>query len=456
MFHILEFMNPKSVMTIGGSDSSAGAGIQADLKAFTALNLHGTTVITSITVQNTQTVKKIIPTNPEDILSQIETIMEDIQIEFVKTGLLYQPSIAKIVASSAKKYDWKLIVDPVLTATSGDSLASDDFSKEIIKTLFPVLYLITPNIPEAEALTQSKITTVEDMKQAAKTLHEMGSKNIVLKGGHLDNQQAYDVLYNGLEFIGHSLPKLPYKKAHGSGCTFSALLTGYLAQGKSLEQSFTNAKYVLWRMIYTGYDIGKGSDVLNITKKSVEDAPFELSTPAHVTTWMELSTTLDTIIESLPLSFVPEVGCNIGYALTNATKREEICSINGRIIRSSTTPQLCGSLRFGASKHVASIILAAMKKYPSTRCVMNIKYTAENLSKCQKTKFVISSFNREDEPKNVSSTMDWGTTTAINHTKSCPDLIYDKGGMGKEPMIRILGANPTDVSTKLQHIINQT
>lgn len=455
MFHILEFMNPKSVMTIGGSDSSAGAGIQADLKAFTALNLHGTTVITSITVQNTQTVKKIIPTNPEDILSQIETIMEDIQIEFVKTGLLYQPSIAKIVASAAKKYDWKLIVDPVLTATSGDSLASDDFSKEIIKTLFPVLYLITPNIPEAEALTQSKITTFEDMKQTAKRLHEMGAKNIVLKGGHLDNQQAYDVLYDGSEFTEHSLPKIPHKKAHGSGCTFSALLTGYLAKANSLERAFTNAKYVLWHMINAGYNIGKGSDVLNITKKSVEDAPLELPTPDHVTTWMDLSSNLNNIIEHLPLSFVPEVGCNIGYALPNATKREEICSINGRIIRASPTPQLCGSLRFGASKHVASIILAAMKKYPSTRCVMNVKYTKENLSKCQKTPYDTTSFDRADEPNNVSSTMDWGTTTALYETTSCPDLIYDKGGMGKEPMIRILGLNPNEVYTKLQRIINQ-
>ena len=122
------------------------------------------------------------------------------------------------------------------------------------------------------------------MKKAAKTLHKLGAKNIVLKGGHLDNQQAYDVLYNGTECIERALPKLPQKKAHGSGCTFSALLTGYLSQGLSLQQAFTNAKYVLWNMIHTGYNIGKGSDVLNITKKSVEDAPLELPTPDHVAT----------------------------------------------------------------------------------------------------------------------------------------------------------------------------
>jgi hydroxymethylpyrimidine/phosphomethylpyrimidine kinase len=445
-------MNPKSVMTIGGSDSSAGAGIQADLKAFTSLNLHGTTVITSITVQNTQTVKKIIPTNPEDVLSQIEAVMEDIPVRYVKTGLLYRPAIAKIVASATKKYEWKLIVDPVLTATSGDSLATDEFHKEIIKTLFPVLYLITPNIPEAEALTQTTITSTNDMKQAAKTLHKMGAKNIVIKGGHLANHEAYDVLYNGTKFFEQSLPRLPHKKAHGSGCTFSALLTGYLAKGKSLENAFINAKYVLWNMINSGYNIGKGSDVLKITEKSIDDAPSELPTPAHVDTWMNLSNILKKIVENVPLSFIPEVGCNIGYALPNATKREEICSINGRITRSLTKPLLCGSLRFGASKHVSSIILATMKMYTSSRCVMNIKYTPENLLKCKKTNYVIASFDRTEEPETVTSTMDWGTTTALKQHKNCPDFIYDKGGMGKEPMIRIIGKNPEDVYTKLTSI----
>ena len=442
-------MKPLTAMTIGGSDSSAGAGIQADLKSFTALGLHGATVLTSITVQNTQTVKKIIPTSPEDIEHQIDAVMEDIPINHVKTGLLYLPSTANIVSKATKKYDWKLIIDPVLTATSGDSLASTKLTKEIKKTLIPTSTLITPNIPEAEALTESSITTINDMKQAAKTIHQMGAKNVIVKGGHLQNKQAVDIFYDGKSFTNLSLPRIPHKKAHGSGCTFSALLTGYLAKGYSIQSTFTQAKYALWNMINNGYHVGKGADVLHITAQTLKDAPQQFPSTAHLKTWLHLSEFLTKIIDELPLSFTPEVGCNMGYALSKGKTPQDICALNGRIVRSSSKPRRCGSLQFGASKHIASIILATMKTYPGHRCAMNIKYTPENLSLIKKTAYTTSSFNRANEPEDVSSTMDWGTQTAIKKAENCPDFIFDTGGIGKEPMIRILGTNPKNVYEKL-------
>jgi len=448
-------MNPKTAMTIGGSDSSAGAGIQADLKSFTALGIHGTTVLTSITIQNTQTVKKIIPTTPEDIRNQIETVMEDIPVKHVKTGLLYESSIAKIVSSATKKYNWDLIVDPVLTATSGDSLASTKLTEEIKKTLIPISTIITPNIPEAESVTQNSISTVEEMKQAAKKIYTMGTKYVVLKGGHLENKKEYDILYDGKQFTEISLPKIPNKKAHGSGCTFSALITAYLAKGNNVQSAFTQAKYSLWNMINNGYNIGKGSDVLHITNQTIKNAPQKIQSPTLLETWMHLSKTLHNIVDELPLSFTPEVGSNIGFALPDAKNKNDICALNGRIVRSSNKPQRCGPLRFGSSKHIASIILAVMKTYPNQRCAINIKYTPENLSMIKQTSYRISSFNRINEPENTSSTMDWGTKTAIKKTEICPDCIYDTGGMGKEPMIRILGQNPSDVYRKLKQIIQQ-
>ncbi|MBS3777869.1 MAG: bifunctional hydroxymethylpyrimidine kinase/phosphomethylpyrimidine kinase [Candidatus Thermoplasmatota archaeon] len=447
-------MRPLTAMTIGGSDSSAGAGIQADLKSFTALGIHGTTVLTSITVQNTQTVKKIIPTPLKNIKNQIETVMEDIPIKHVKTGLLYQPSIAKIVSNATKKYNWKLIIDPVLTATSGDALASTNLTKEIKKALLPHSTIITPNIPEAEALTESSISTVNDMRQAAKTIHQMGTENVIVKGGHLQDEQAVDILYDGKTFTELSLPRIPYKKAHGSGCTFSALLTGYLAKGCPIQSTFTQSKYALWNMINNGYHVGKGSDVLQITAQTIKDAPQQFPSSAHITTWLHLSEFLNKIIEKLPVSFTPEVGCNIGYAIPEAKTIQDICALNGRIVRSASRIQRCGSLRFGTSKHIASIILAMMKTYPDHRCAMNIKYNIENLSLIKKTPYSFSSFNRTNEPEDVSSTMDWGTQTAIKKAETCPDFIYDTGGIGKEPMIRIIGTNPKNVYEKLSMIIS--
>ena len=441
-------------MTIGGSDPSGGAGIQTDIKAFQSLGLHPISILTSITIQNTQTVKQIIPMSPESITDQIETIMEDIPVKYVKTGLLYHPDISKMVAVAAKKHHWHLVVDPVLTATSGDALSISDFEEELKRTLLPISEVITPNIPEAEKLTKKSIKTVDDMKDAVKILNQFGTKIIILKGGHLQGEKSYDILYDGKEFTVFTLPRIPNKKAHGSGCTFAALLTGFLAKGQSIDKSFSLAKTSLWHMIYTGYDIGKGSDVLSVSSESIQDAPYNLPTTEHINVWMDLHSTVTTLSLDIPLTFIPEVGLNIGYALPNAKNHKDICAIDGRIVRTSVGPHRCGPLQFGASKHIASIILAAMRIHPTTRSAMNIKYRPDILDLCKKTDYIISSFDRSDEPPQASS-MDWGTTNAIEKSDIFPDIIYDEGGMGKEPMIRILGTDPTDVATKVKKIMKE-
>jgi len=448
-------MKPIPVMTIGGSDPSGGAGIQTDIKTFQSLGLHPLSIITCITVQNTQRVKEIAPMSPNLITDQIDMVIEDIPAKYTKTGLLYNPEIAKRVAQAVKKHHLHLIVDPVLTATSGDMLSIEDFQEELKRTVIPCSYAITPNIPEAEALTGLQIKTLEDMKESAKILKQLGPKTIILKGGHLPGKQAHDLLYDGKRYTTIALPKIKNRKAHGSGCTFSALITGNLAKGQSIEDAFSISKTTLWQMINQGYNIGKGSDVLNVTSQTIQDAPPNLPTIDHIDIWLKLYTIISTVINHLPLAFIPEVGCNIGYALPKAKTHRDVCAIDGRIVRTSTGPHRCGPVQFGASKHIASIILASMKIHPHIRSVMNIKYSHETLDVCKKTELSISSFDRSDEPPEVSS-MDWGTTTALKQSKLCPDLIYDTGGMGKEPMIRILGTDPKEIVTKLKMIINST
>ena len=448
-------MKPSTAMTIGGSDPSGGAGIQADIKAFTVLDVHGLAIITCVTIQNTQNVQKIIPLSPEDIKQQIDHLMEDIPIQFVKTGLLYQPEIARIIAAEAKKHNWTLIVDPILVATSGDVLSTTTLTEEIKKSLLPLATTITPNIPEAEAITNSTINSTEDMKNAAKKIHSMGAKYVIITGGHQKEKQANDLFYDGEQFIIKSLPRIPQKKAHGSGCAFSALLTGLLSKEYDVESSFVLSKSMLWNMIKTGYNIGKGSDVLHITSKIANNAPISIQTSDQVDVWDALSKIIPYIIDKVPLSLIPEVGMNIGYAIKHAQSKDDICALNGRIIRSARKPQQCGILQFGASKHIASIILAVTQIYPDIRCTMNIKYSPKNLSLCEQTSYHIASFDRKYEPKDITSTMEWGTKKAIEQTKICPDLIYDEGGIGKEPMIRILGKNPEEVYKKLASILQQ-
>lgn len=441
--------NKKIAMSIAGSDPSSGAGIQADLKAFTALGLHGVTAITCITVQNTQRVKTTYKLPVEVIENQIDVLLEDMQPDAVKTGMLYDAEIVRCVAEKVKQYNMKTVVDPILVATSGDKLSQENLGEAIKNNLISKTYMVTPNTHEASILTGRKIETLDDVKEACRELYNMGSKHVLIKGGHLKSGYAQDVLFDGKSFTDFSLPRIPDKKAHGSGCTLSALITGLLALREPTEEAVRKAKHILWNMINQGYKPGKGADVLNHSSHIARDIPSSFPTDQRFSVWLELETSVDKLISFLPKEYIPEVGMNIGYALPHAKGLEEVGAINGRIVKTSDKPVRCGCIDFGVSKHVASIILTVMSFDSDIRCAMNLRYSEENIEKCKKAGFKISSFDRLHEPKDAKSTMEWGTSRVIKQLGYVPDIICDKGGKGKEPMIRILGRNPKDVVNKV-------
>ena len=253
----------KIVMSIAGSDPSGGAGVQADLKTFTALGLHGTTAVTCITAQNTKGVKAIHKLPIKIIEKQIDLLLEDMKPDTVKTGMLYDQEIVKSVTKRIRQYNLRAVVDPVIAATSSDSLSSKNLTNAIKKELLPITYILTPNIDEAGVLTGKKICNLDDVKKACEALYEMEAKYILVKGGHLEGKYVQDVFYDGESFSVFSLPRIPCRKAHGSGCTLSALITGYLALGETPVGSVEKSKHVLWNMINEGYRPGKGFDVLN-------------------------------------------------------------------------------------------------------------------------------------------------------------------------------------------------
>ena len=445
-------MEKKVALSIAGSDSSGGAGIQADLKSFSYLGIHGVTALTCVTAQNTQQVRSIYKVPADVIEQQIESLFDDCSIAAVKTGMLYDEEIVKVVTQKLKAYHIKPVVDPVMVATSGDALANHTFVASLQKELLPLALMMTANIPEACALANMQITKQKDIEKACKKIFTLGPEYVLLKGGHFPDDMVADLLYDGKQFHRFVLPRIPQKKAHGSGCTLSALITGFLALGESPVTAVEKAKSIVWSMIQEGYSPGKGADVLN--HSSAIQIPPLVRHNEQFEVWLQLKTAIETIVSFLPPRHIPEVGMNFAYALPNAKTRNDVCAVDGRIIKHQERPALCGTIDFGVSKHVASIVLAAMSFDTTMRSAMNIRYSQKTVELCKHIGFAFGTFDRKDEPPTTSSTMEWGTKYAITALGRVPDIIYDTGSMGKEPMIRVLGKNPEDVLFKIQKLVS--
>ncbi len=257
-------MKRNIALTIAGSDSGGGAGIQADLKTFQELGVYGMSAITAVTAQNTLGVDAVYPMSLEAIEKQIDAVATDIGTNAIKTGMLFDSAIIELVAAKIKQYNWKnVVVDPVMIAKGGASLLQKDAVIALKEHLIPLATVITPNIPEAEVLTGLSIGTIEDRKEAAIMLHSIGAKYVVIKGGHGDGDNLVDLLYDGSDFYMIDSKRLNTKNTHGTGCTFAAAMAASLANGMSVRQSFKAAKDFVYLAIKHNLNIGKGHGPTN-------------------------------------------------------------------------------------------------------------------------------------------------------------------------------------------------
>ena len=248
----------KHCLTIAGSDSCGGAGIQADLKAFSAHGVYGMSVITAVTAQNTQGVFDVQDINPSVIAHQIEAVMDDIRVDAIKIGMVSRPETIETIAATLKKYPLPpLIIDPVMISKSGYDLLQPEAKKALIETLLPMATLITPNLPEAEVIVGYTIDTIELMKKAARDLHKIGCTYVLVKGGHLSND-ATDVLFDGEYFHLLEAKRLISINTHGTGCTLSAAIAANLAKGLHVKEAVEEAKAYITEAIGFGFPLGKG------------------------------------------------------------------------------------------------------------------------------------------------------------------------------------------------------
>jgi hydroxymethylpyrimidine/phosphomethylpyrimidine kinase len=256
-------MTPKRVLTIAGSDSGGGAGIQADLKTITVLGGFGMSVITALTAQNTMGVTGVHEVPPDFVKEQFDAVASDIGIDAAKTGMMANASIIRVVAAKIREYHIDiLVVDPVMVAKGGKSLIRDDAKATLIQELVPLAFLITPNIPEAEELAGMRIDTVADMKRAAAAIQRLGARSVLVKGGHLAGD-ATDILYDGTSYHEFTARRIETKDTHGTGCTYSAAIATMLAHGKTVSDAVRDAKTYITEAVRHAFRIGAGHGPTN-------------------------------------------------------------------------------------------------------------------------------------------------------------------------------------------------
>jgi hydroxymethylpyrimidine kinase/phosphomethylpyrimidine kinase len=260
-------MKPVKVLCIGGSDSSGGAGIQADLKAVSACGCYGMSVITAITAQNTLGVQDIYPVSPKFVAQQLDSVLSDIGADAVKTGMLWTAGVVQVVIKKIKEYNiGKVVVDPVMMAKGGRSLMQDKARETLVKKLLPLAFVVTPNIPEAENLAQMKIKSITAMKKAAALIYKLGAKNVLIKGGHLPGGKksgAIDILYDGKKYYEFSAPWIDTHDTHGTGCTYASALAAEIARGENVVTAVGKAKKLVTDAIKNSLNIGAGHGPVN-------------------------------------------------------------------------------------------------------------------------------------------------------------------------------------------------
>jgi hydroxymethylpyrimidine/phosphomethylpyrimidine kinase len=435
------------VLTVAGSDSGGGAGIQADIKTITVLGGYAMSAITALTAQNTREVQAVWPVSPDFVLRQMQAVATDLPIHAAKTGMLANREIVEAVASGIKRFEIpNLVVDPVFISKGGQRLLAEDAVESLIRLLFPLADLVTPNLHEARILGGQDVESEGDRREVARRLHAMGPRAVLIKGGHGKGRVAEDLLFDGSEFHTHSGPRFDTPHTHGTGCTLSAAIATFLAKGLERTEAVREAKRFITEAIRHSFPLGKGHGPTNHYAAGFRDIERYRVLDA-------LARAAQTIRESPSLlQLAPEVQSNLGYALPGATTYDEVAAFPGRIVRLPEGLAPARPPAFGASRHIASVILAAMQHYPWLRSTMNICFSEALLEKANEQGLVAAEFDRAREPKEVKeregSSLEWGTGEAIRGTSEIPDLIFDRGDVGKEPMVRILGADPDDVLRK--------
>ncbi|MCX2818306.1 bifunctional hydroxymethylpyrimidine kinase/phosphomethylpyrimidine kinase [Haladaptatus sp. F3-133] len=436
-------------LTVAGSDSGGGAGIQADLKTMEAFGVFGTSAVTSLTAQNSTGVRGVHDTPSEFVAEQIDAVVEDFNVTAAKTGMLSNAETARVVAEKIDEHDLTTVVDPVMIAQSGDRLLSEEAEEVVRDELLPRASLVTPNAPEAETLTGVGIDSSEGMREAARELVDAGAEAAVVTGGHIEGDEVVDVLADAETTERYTKPRVEGGATHGTGCAFSSAVAAELANGASLRESVARAEGFLYRAVRYGLEVGEGADTVHHLVGTRNDA-------ARLEAVEAVRVTVERFgeIEGFP-ALLPEVGTNVGVATPYAVEHDEIAAVEGRL-RRTDVGFVASCVRLGASGHVARYLLGLrdhLDDEPGAVC--NLRNNAEVREALGTTGMNVLRIDRADQPDETregeGGTMGWSARTVASRD-GFPDAVVDAGAVGKEPMVRIAARDADELVERVESI----
>jgi hydroxymethylpyrimidine/phosphomethylpyrimidine kinase len=435
--------DPPVALTIAGSDSGGGAGIQADLKTFETHDVFGTSAITAVTAQNTLGVEDshVLPVG--QVATQMETVLDDLEVDAVKTGMLASAPIVSTVARTLSAEAVPLVVDPVIVAESGDRLLDED-AESAYADLFERADLVTPNAAEAETLTDVAVEDADSAVEAGRAILDQGTPAVLVTGGHVgDGDVVQDVLVrdDGYETIEHD--RVDSAATHGAGCTLSSAIAARLAHGDDLDEAVTRGTDHLQRALRYPIDVGEGPGATHHLVPLRERA----ARPAVLDT---VGAVVDEFVARDVSRLVPEVGMNVVGATAYAEATGETAAVEGRITRTGVGVRDNRGVRYGASSHVARFLLGVRAYVPEYRFAVNCRFDEAVESALSSLSGPVAEYDRTEQPERVRSgeerTMDWAAeqifaaADAANAAEA-PVAVIDRGAHGKEPMVKLLATD---------------
>ena len=435
-------------LTIAGSDSGGGAGIQADLKTMEASGAFGTSVVTAVTAQNTTGVKSthVMPT--EEVAAQISAVTEDFDLCAGKTGMLATAEVVELVTERARAFDFPLIVDPVMVAASGDRLLTEA-AEEAYEHLVSEAALVTPNADEAEVLTGVRPEDEASARLAGQRLRSMGADAALVKGGHVSGDEVLDVLVTEETIETASHPRIETVATHGSGCTLSSAIAARLAHGEPLLDAVGRSVAFMERAVRYHHDVGEGPGAVHHLAGIRNEA-------ARHETAEAVADIVEWFVDRNVAPLVPEVGMNVVGALPHAETTDETAAVEGRITRTLSGVKPNRGVRFGASSHVARFLLTAREFHPDLRFAINLRFDEDVESALATLDGDVAEYDRDAQPADVAgeegSTMQWGASRAFDR-EQYPVAVVDRGAHGKEPIAKVVGETASETAERVVTVL---